>query len=91
MRLARRGRSSLDTECTGVKPFLPRNAERDGSDDEIPKSTCGRIAGDGERRGVLLSVDVHHALVDGLHVGRLVEGLEQALADPARSLGAAPP
>ena len=30
-----------------------------------------------------LSVEVHHALMDGLHVGRLVQGLEDRLQDPA--------
>jgi chloramphenicol O-acetyltransferase type A len=29
-----------------------------------------------------LSVEVHHALMDGLHVGQFVQGFEAALADP---------
>ena len=29
-----------------------------------------------------LSVEVHHALMDGLHVGRFVEGFEAALQEP---------
>jgi len=29
-----------------------------------------------------LSVEVHHALMDGLHVGRFVQGFEAAMLDP---------
>jgi chloramphenicol O-acetyltransferase type A len=29
-----------------------------------------------------LNIEVHHALVDGLHVGRFVQGLEALLAAP---------
>ena len=29
-----------------------------------------------------ISVEVHHALMDGLHVGRFFSQLEEALADP---------
>jgi chloramphenicol O-acetyltransferase type A len=38
-----------------------------------------------------LSIEVHHALMDGLHVGRLVQALEARLQDPARWVGAADP
>jgi len=29
-----------------------------------------------------ISVEVHHALMDGLHVGRYLSRLEEALAEP---------
>jgi chloramphenicol O-acetyltransferase type A len=29
-----------------------------------------------------ISIEVHHALMDGLHVGRYLNRLEEALADP---------
>jgi chloramphenicol O-acetyltransferase len=33
---------------------------------------------------------VHHALMDGLHVGRLVQALEERLQNPAPWVGASP-
>jgi len=35
-----------------------------------------------------LSVEVHHALMDGLHVGRFIEGFEAALREPQAWLAA---
>lgn len=57
-----------------------RNLKRQ---DSIPKIAFGRLQADGERLWMPLAVDVHHALMDGLHVGRFVEGFEAAFADPA--------
>lgn len=54
-----------------------------GREDSIPKFAFGRLQGEGERWHMALSVEVHHALMDGLHVGRLVQTLEERLADPA--------
>jgi chloramphenicol O-acetyltransferase type A len=34
-----------------------------------------------------MSVEVHHALVDGLHVGRFVNKMEEAVVEPAAYLG----
>ncbi len=31
-----------------------------------------------------LNIEVHHALVDGVHVGRFVQALEALLAEPQR-------
>jgi chloramphenicol O-acetyltransferase type A len=54
--------------------------------DSVPKIAFGRIDADGEGPGARLwlplSVDVHHALMDGLHVGRYVQGFEAALREP---------
>jgi chloramphenicol O-acetyltransferase type A len=58
-----------------------------GREDSIPKFAFGRLQREGERWAMALSVEVHHALMDGLHVGRLVQGLEERLQDPARWLG----
>ena len=53
-----------------------------GSLDAVPKIAFGRLQDEGGRVWMPLSVDVHHGLMDGLHVGRLVQALEQALARP---------
>jgi chloramphenicol O-acetyltransferase type A len=54
-----------------------------GREDSIPKVAFGRLQAEGDRWRMAMSVEVHHALMDGLHVGRLVQGLEARLADPA--------
>lgn len=53
-----------------------------GREDSIPKLAFGRIDAEGDRRWMPLSVEVHHALMDGLHVGRFVQGFEAAMRDP---------
>jgi chloramphenicol O-acetyltransferase type A len=57
-----------------------------GREDAIPKLAFGRIDREGDspaaRRWMPLSVEVHHALMDGLHVGRYVNGFEAAMRDP---------
>lgn len=58
------------------------NARQRGLHDSIPKIAFGRIDADGGRQWMPLSVEVHHALMDGLHVGRFIEGFEAALREP---------
>lgn len=60
-----------------------RKWRRDGqADDSIPKIAFGRFEADGARSWMPLSVEVHHALMDGLHVGQFVQGFEALLATP---------
>ena len=59
-------------------------------EDSIPKLAFGRIDVDGARAWMPLSVEVHHALMDGLHVGRYVQAFEAALLDPLPWLAALP-
>ena len=58
------------------------NARQWGPHDSIPKIAFGRIDADGSRQWMPLSVEVHHALMDGLHIGRFFEGFEAALLSP---------
>jgi chloramphenicol O-acetyltransferase type A len=58
------------------------NARKWGPNDSIPKIAFGRIDADGARQWMPLSVEVHHALMDGLHIGRFFEGFEAALLAP---------
>lgn len=53
-----------------------------GREDSVPKLAFGRIDADGTHAWMPLSVEVHHALMDGLHVGQFVQGFEAALRDP---------
>jgi chloramphenicol O-acetyltransferase type A len=53
-------------------------------DDATPSLACGRFSPDGDRVWMPLNIEVHHALVDGVHVGRFVQALEGLLAEPQR-------
>ena len=52
-------------------------------EDSVPKLAFGRIENNGVRAWLPMSVEVHHALMDGLHVGQFVQAFEAALRDPA--------
>jgi chloramphenicol O-acetyltransferase type A len=58
-----------------------------GRDDSVPKVAFGRITPDGPHRWLPMALEVHHGLMDGLHVGRYVQGFEAALAEPEAWLG----
>lgn len=58
-----------------------------GREDSVPKLAFGRLQADGGRLWLPVSVEVHHALMDGLHLGRYVQALEAAMAEPAPWLG----
>jgi chloramphenicol O-acetyltransferase type A len=47
-----------------------------------PKLAFGQLRADGPHAWLPLAVDVHHALVDGVHVGRFVQGLQALLHEP---------
>ena len=51
-------------------------------EDSIPKIAFGKFVTENERTVLPFSVEVHHALMDGLHVGRYIARLEEMLADP---------
>lgn len=69
---------------------------RDGAfEDAIPKIAFGRIdtqrMGEQAQRWMPLSLEVHHALMDGLHAGQFVQGFEAAMAEPLKWLHGTPP
>jgi chloramphenicol O-acetyltransferase type A len=55
-----------------------RNWKRE---DSIPKIAFGKFVKENQQTLLPFSVEVHHALMDGLHVGRYVSRLEELLAD----------
>jgi len=57
-------------------------------EDSIPKIAFGKFIRENGRTLLPFSVEVHHALMDGLHVGRYVTRLEEALAEPQTYIGA---
>lgn len=56
-----------------------RNLAREES---IPKIAFGKFIKENERTMVPFSVEVHHALMDGLHVGRYVARVQELLDAP---------
>ena len=58
-----------------------------GREDSVPKIAFGKFTRENERLLLPISVEVHHALMDGLHVGRYLNRLEEMLGRPEVCLG----
>ncbi len=58
-----------------------------GTEDSVPKIAFGKFTQENDRTFLPFSVEVHHALMDGLHVGQYVKGLEDALRKPEDYVG----
>jgi chloramphenicol O-acetyltransferase type A len=52
----------------------------------VPKVSFGKYRAEGDRIKMPVSVEVHHALMDGLHVGRYFERLESYFSSPRSAL-----
>lgn len=63
------------------------HARKRNPQDSVPKIAFGKYYEDGGRFRMPVSVEVHHALMDGVHVGRYVELLQSYFACPAALLG----
>ena len=62
------------------------HARTPGRGESIPRIAFGKFLRGGDRTHLPISVEVHHALMDGLHVGRFFMALEEALAKPENYL-----
>ena len=51
-------------------------------EDSVPKISFGKFIRENDRLLMPFSVEVHHALMDGLHVGRYIARIEEMLAQP---------
>ena len=60
------------------------HARTKGRGDSIPRFVFGKFIKENDRLLMPFSVEVHHALMDGLHVGRLLARMEELLAEPER-------
>ncbi len=60
------------------------------SPDSVPRIAWGKYRDVGGRLAMPLNVQAHHALVDGIHIGRFFEKVEQSLAAPTETLGGSP-
>ena len=59
------------------------HARKRDPEDSVPKIVFGKVFQD----RMPVSIEVHHALMDGVHVGRYLERLESYFANPAAPLG----
>lgn len=95
--IAQAGKSRLDERAEmddlihhSVVPWVSFNsishARNWGGLDSIPKIAFGKYRVEGDRIKMPVSVEVHHALMDGLHVGRYFEKLERYFSDPRAAL-----
>jgi chloramphenicol O-acetyltransferase type A len=64
------------------------HARKRGRGDSVPRIAFGRFVKENDRTLMPFSVEVHHALMDGLHVGRYVDRLQEALSKPEDYLSA---
>ena len=58
------------------------HARRIPSQDSVPKIVFGRHHEHEGRRWMPISIEAHHALMDGLEVGQFLERYQELLADP---------
>ncbi len=63
----------------------PRNY---ATDDSIPKIVFGKYEIQQGKAVMPISVDVHHSLLDGFHVGLYFDGFQNSVNDPETLLGA---
>ncbi len=56
-----------------------KHARRFGREDSIPKIVFGKYYKEGGRYKIPLSIEVHHALMDGYHVGQYFERFEEMI------------
>ena len=63
------------------------HARKGGQQESVPKIAFGKYREAEGRLMMPVSVEVHHALMDGLHVGRYFERLERYFSDPRSALG----
>jgi len=62
------------------------HARTPGRGESIPRIAFGKFVEENGRTFLPISVEVHHALMDGLHVGRYLMRMEELLAQPANHL-----
>jgi len=72
----------LYMSCLPWVDFTSMTNPVDGADDCVPRITWGKITQHGGNWRLPVAIQVHHALVDGLHLGRFYEALQHRLSMP---------
>ena len=63
------------------------HARTPGRGESIPRIAFGKFFDENGRTLLPISVEVHHALMDGLHVGRFIMRMEEELSHPENYAG----
>ncbi|MGD9900541.1 MAG: CatA-like O-acetyltransferase, partial [Calditrichaceae bacterium] len=63
------------------------HSRRFGREDSIPKIVFGKYQTKNGRLMMPISVEVHHSLMDALHVSRYLTRLQEILDQPEKELG----
>jgi len=63
------------------------HARTPGRGESIPRIAFGKFFDENGRTLLPISVEVHHALMDGLHVGRFIMRMEEELSHPENYVG----
>jgi chloramphenicol O-acetyltransferase type A len=58
-----------------------QHARGDEPDDSVPRIAFGRASSEGSAVRMAVSVEAHHALVDGAHIAALLDAFEQRMND----------
>jgi chloramphenicol O-acetyltransferase type A len=66
--------------CLPWMNFTALTNPHGGPDDCIPRISWGKLDSQGSNKTLSVSVQVHHALVDGIHVGKFFEALAESIA-----------
>lgn len=86
----REGEAAVNTIHCSVIPWISFTSFSHARDlrqiDSVPKIVFGKMRQVGEQQLMPLSVEVHHGLMDGLHVGRYVERLQALFNQPEQAL-----
>jgi chloramphenicol O-acetyltransferase type A len=62
------------------------HARRYGTADSVPKVVFGKYFDEGDSAKLPVSVEVHHSLMDGLHVGRFFKAFQEYANSPGKHL-----
>ncbi|MEM9707424.1 MAG: CatA-like O-acetyltransferase [Pseudomonadota bacterium] len=76
------GMAVIYLSCLPWLDYTSLNNALQGPQDCVPRIGWGKITGDGSGASMPLTIEVHHALVDGRHVGAFFGATETALAGP---------
>ncbi|MDH3713207.1 MAG: CatA-like O-acetyltransferase [Gammaproteobacteria bacterium] len=72
----------LYMSCPPWVDFTPMTNPVNGPDDCVPRITWGKIVQHPGAWRLSVAIQVHHALVDGLHLGRFYEALRSRMMSP---------
>lgn len=74
------GQAVAYVSCLPWMDYTSLNNALPGPEDCIPRVSWGKIVPKGDGWDMAMTIEVHHALVDGAHVGAYFEAVQSALA-----------